>query len=148
MLDWDLPSPFILNYRVDSAHIDSLNHVNNAVYVGWCQEAGWAHSQALGLGIEEYRKLDTAMAIRHADYDYINAAYLNDDLQLGTWLSYCDGRLQLERRFQLVRNSDGSCLMRARWRLVSICISSGKARRMPPDFVNLYGGAVVSPAEN
>ena len=97
MLDWDLPSPFILNYRVDPVHIDSLNHVNNAVYVGWCQEAGWAHSQALGLGIEEYRQLDTAMAIRHADYDYINAAYLNDDLQLGTWLSYCDGRLQLER---------------------------------------------------
>lgn len=143
MPDWDLPSPFILDYRVDSTYIDSLNHVNNAVYVGWCQEAGWAHSQALGLGIEEYRQLDTAMAIRHAEYDYINAAYLNDDLQLGTWLTHCDGRLQLERRFQLLRNSDGSCLMRGCWKLVSICISSGKARRMPRDFVTLYGNAVV-----
>lgn len=145
MLNWDLPSPFVLDYRVESTHIDSLNHVNNAVYVGWCQEAGWAHSQALGLGIEEYRQLDTAMAIRHAEYDYINAAYLDDDLRLGTWLSYCDGRLQLERRFQLLRERDGSCLMRGCWKLVSICISTGKARRMPPSFVHGYGDAVIIP---
>lgn len=145
MLDWDLPSPFVVNYRVEPVHIDTLNHVNNAVYVGWCQEAGWAHSQALGLGIEEYRQLDTAMAIRHAEYDYISAAYLDDDLRLGTWLSHCDGRLQLERRFQLLRASDGCCLLRGCWKLVSICISTGKARRMPPSFISRYGDAVTTP---
>ncbi|MFT5032379.1 MAG: acyl-CoA thioester hydrolase [Bermanella sp.] len=143
MLEWDLPSPFVLECSVESLHIDSLKHVNNAVYVGWCQDAGWAHSQALGLGIEEYRGLDTAMAIRHAEYDYISAAYLGDRLRLATWLSHCDGRLQLERRFQLLRESDGSCLMRARWKLVSISMTSGKARRMPARFIKSYGDAVV-----
>lgn len=147
MLKWDLPDPFELPYSVESNHIDSLNHVNNAVYVGWCQDAGWAHSQALGLGIEEYQQLDTAMAIRHAEYDYISAAYLGDKLRLGTWLSHCDGRLQLERRFQLLRESDSSCLMRGRWKLVSIGMTSGKARRMPNIFLKTYGDAVVTAPE-
>ncbi len=148
MLAWDLPRPFVLEYTVAASQIDSLKHVNNAVYVGWCQDAGWAHSQALGLGIEEYQQLDTAMAIRHAEYDYISAAYLGDKLHLGTWLSRCDGRLQLERRFQLLRDSDGTCLMRGRWQLVSISISSGKARRMPASFIKNYGDAVVPAQES
>ncbi len=144
MQNWDLPSPFINQYAVNDSHIDNLNHVNNAVYVGWCQEAGWAHSVALGLGIKEYRELDTAMAIRHAEYDYINAAYLGDRLLLGTWLTFSDGRLQMERRFQLLRENDGVCLMRGCWTLVSISMSTGKPKRMPPEFVSQYGQAIVT----
>lgn len=144
MQNWDLPSPFIKQYQVHDSHIDNLNHVNNAVYVGWCQEAGWAHSLELGLGIEEYRGLDTAMAIRHAEYDYISAAYLDDRLLLGTWLTFSDGRLQMERRFQLLREHDGACLMRGCWKLVSISMSTGKPKRMPPEFVSQYGQAIAT----
>lgn len=143
---WDLPSPFQLEYRVEAAHIDGLNHVNNAVYVGWCQDAGWRHSQELGLSLEDYRALDAAMAIRHAHYDYLDAAYLGDALVLGTWLTACDNRLRLQRRFQLVRHDDGATLMRGCWDLVSICMSSGKARRMPEAFRRIYGDAVVTEA--
>ena len=144
MQNWDLPSPFIKQYQVNDSHIDNLNHVNNAVYVGWCQEAGWAHSVELGLGIEEYRKLDTAMAIRHAEYDYISAAYLGDKLLLGTWLTFSDGRLQMERRFQLLSERDGACLMRGSWKLVSISMSTGKPKRMPREFVSQYGQAIAT----
>ncbi|WP_372758491.1 acyl-CoA thioesterase [Litorivivens sp.] len=146
---WDLPTPFILKYTAEAEHIDSLNHVNNAIYVGWCQQAGWQHSQALGLGIEDYRQLDAAMAIRHAEYDYISAAYIGEQLELGTWLTQCDGRLQLERRFQLVRlarngQARAETILRGTWKLVSICMSNGKARRMPEAFKRIYGDAVVT----
>lgn len=147
--DWDLPDPFVLPFTVQPEHIDSLNHVNNAAYVLWCQEAGWRHSQALGLGIEDYRALDTAMAIRHAEYDYIGAAYLDEHLMMGTWLTHCDGKLQLERRFQLVRSGQNESnqpktILRGRWQLVSIGMTSGKARRMPEPFRRIYGDAVVT----
>ncbi len=147
--DWDLPDPFVIPFTAQTDHIDSLNHVNNAAYVLWCQEAGWRHSQALGLGIEDYRALDTAMAIRHAEYDYIGAAYLDEHLVMGTWLTHCDGKLQLERRFQLIRpaqngNDQSQTILRGRWQLVSIGMSSGKARRMPEPFRRIYGDAVIT----
>ena len=46
---WDYPSPHRREVRPQAADIDGLNHTNNAVYVRWCEEAGWAHSNALGL---------------------------------------------------------------------------------------------------
>jgi acyl-CoA thioester hydrolase len=47
----------------------------------------------------------------------------------------------MERRFQLRRVADGETLMRGRWGLVCIEISSGKPRRMPPEFVAAYGAS-------
>ncbi|MBB3045798.1 acyl-CoA thioester hydrolase [Litorivivens lipolytica] len=144
---WDYPQPFVLDFTVASEHIDVLQHLNNTVYVEWCQRAGWEHSKALGLGIEHYRELNAAMAIRHADYDYISAAYLGDELELGTWLTHCDNRLQLERSFQLRHKTTGNTLLRGRWQLVCISLSNGKAKRMPAVFRDIYGGAVITASE-
>ena len=56
-----------------------------------------------------------------------------------------DGKLAMERRFQLRRTSDGQTVMRGRWELVCIDISSGRPKRMPPEFVKAYQAAVVVP---
>ena len=140
---WDYPDPFVIDVVAEEAHIDGLQHVNNAVYVTWCQDAGWQHSIELGLGIEEYQQLDRAMAIRHSEYDYALAAYLGDEIAVATWLTASDDRLMMERRFQLVRKSDGATLLRGRWELVCIQISSGRPKRMPPEFIDGYGPVVV-----
>ena len=142
---WDFPAPFVMRMTPQQADIDGLNHVNNAVYVGWCEQIGWGHSEQLGLSLEDYRRLDRAMAIRRGEYDYILPALLGDDLLLATWLTAGDGKLIMTRRFQLVRASDNSTLMRGQWDLVCIELSSGKARRMPPEFCNAYNAAVVTP---
>lgn len=140
---WDYPDPFVIDVVAEEAHIDGLQHVNNAVYVTWCQDAGWQHSISLGLGIEEYQQLDRAMAIRHSEYDYAVSAYLHDEIAVATWLTASDGRLLMERRFQLVRKSDGATLLRGRWDLACIQISSGRPKRMPPEFREGYGPAVI-----
>jgi acyl-CoA thioester hydrolase len=142
--NWDRPTPFTLDFSVDSSHIDGIGHVNNAVYVDWCQQAGWSHSLALGLNLEDYRRLDAAMVIRRADYDYILSAYADQECVMGTWLTASDGKLIMERQFQLQRKIDGKTLLRATWQLVSIRMSNGKPRRMPPEFVQGYGQAVIT----
>lgn len=141
---WDYPNPFLLDIHVTDQHIDGLQHVNNAVYVSWCQDAGWQHSNALGITLAEYQALDRAMAIRRSEFDYLQAAYLDDELVVATWLTGNDGKLSMERRFQVVRVCDGVTLLRARWDLVCIEISSGKPRRMPPSFQEIYGAVVVA----
>ena len=142
-MNWDVPQPHIHPVTPQADDIDGLDHTNNAVYVRWCEQAGWSHSEALGLDLADYRRLDRAMAIARAEYEYLLPTGLGDELLLGTWLSATDGRLTMERRFQLVRAGDGATVMRGRWQLVCIEIGSGKPRRMPPEFCDVYLPAVV-----
>ena len=142
-MNWDHPQPYTLELSPSAADIDGLDHTNNAVYVQWCEKAGWAHSEALGLSLADYRRLDRAMAIREGHYDYLLPSYAGEALVLGTWLTASDGKLTMERRFQLRRASDGVTLVRGRWLLVCIEISSGKPKRLPAEFLSIYGVAVV-----
>lgn len=142
---WDYPQPFTLPATPQPDDIDGLNHTNNAVYVQWCERIGWAHSEALGLGLADYHRLDRAMAIRRGEYDYLLPTVFGDELTLATWLLASDGKLTMERRFQLVRNHDQATILRGRWNLVCIELSSGRVRRMPPEFCQVYLAAIVSP---
>lgn len=145
-MPWDHPHPFTLPAAPQPQDIDGLNHTNNAVYVQWCEKVAWAHSEALGLALADYHRLDRAMAIRRGEYDYLLPSGVGDMLTLGTWLFRGDGKLTMERRFQLVRDSDGATLMRGRWQLVCIELASGKPRRMPPEFCEIYLPAAVDAA--
>lgn len=136
--NWDHPDPFTRRVAPQPADIDGLNHTNNAVYLQWCEATAWAHSEALGLSLADYRRLDRAMAIHHAAYDYLLPTQVGDDLLLGTWLLPGDGRIKMERRFQLLRERDGATVLRGRWELVCIELGSGRARRMPPQFCAAY----------
>jgi acyl-CoA thioester hydrolase len=147
MTEWDRPSPFTLQLAPAAPDIDGLGHTNNAVYVQWCEQVAWAHSEALGLSLADYRRLDRAMAIREGHYDYLLPSFKGEALVLGTWLTASDGKLTMERRFQLRRASDGVTLVRGRWVLVCIEVSSGKPKRMPPEFLNIYETAVVPQAD-
>lgn len=142
-MPWDLPNPFTISATPHSEDIDGLLHTNNAVYVRWCERAGWAHSEALGLTLADYQRLDRAMAIRRGEYDYLLPTALGDQLTLATWLFSNGGKLSMQRRFQLIRNRDQATILRARWELVCIEISSGQARRMPPEFCEIYLAAAL-----
>jgi acyl-CoA thioester hydrolase len=145
-MHWDYPQAFTLPASPVREDIDGLNHTNNGVYVQWCEKIGWAHSEALGLSLLDYQRLDRAMAIRRGEYDYLLPTVLHDELTLATWLLASDGQLTMERRFQLVRNRDQATIMRGRWDLVCIQLSSGRVHRMPAEFRQIYLAAVVPEA--
>lgn len=142
-MDWDHPNPFTRPVVPQPADIDGLNHTNNAVYLQWCEATAWAHSEALGLSLADYHRLDRAMAIRHAEYDYLLPTLRGEALTLGTWLFPGDGRLRMQRRFQLIRAHDQATVLRGQWDLVCIELGSGRARRMPAEFLEAY----LAPAE-
>ena len=139
---WDYPHPFTVTISPGIDDIDGLNHTNNAVYVRWCEEVAWAHSESIGLGLPDYRRLDRAMAIRRGEYDYLLPSFQGDELLLATWLCASDGKLTLERRFQIIRRTDQVTILRGRWDLVCIEMSSGRPRRMPPEFCAAYLAAL------
>lgn len=145
---WDFPDPFTLPLQPKDSDIDGLNHTNNAVYVQWCAAASWRHSESLGLSATDCQRLDRGMAVHRAEYDYLRPALLGDHLTLGTWLLTRASEVRMERRLQLIRDSDGATLLRARWELVCIQISTGRPSRMPAEFRHTFlGGSagIVAP---
>jgi len=140
---WDYPRPHVLRACVEAVDIDGLNHTNNAVYVDWCQRSAWSHSVALGLDLERYRALDRAMAITYSEFHYLQASREGDEVAVATWITEWDRKLTMARRFQVIRVSDGVTLLRAAMRFACIELSSGRPRRLPPEFIAGYGPAVL-----
>jgi acyl-CoA thioester hydrolase len=140
--NWLLPDPFIIQWKIAKGHIDHYNHANNVAYVSQLERTSWAHSNALGLSIEQYQALDRGMAISRHEIDYLAAALLGDTLLCATWITTCDNRLKLTRQFQFIRQSDGLSMLKARTEFVCIALSSGRPKRMPDIFVSTYGPAM------
>ena len=145
---WDHPNPHVLHTTVQSQDIDGLEHTNNTVYVKWCEQAAWSHSVCLGLDLECYRALNRAMVITHSEYDYLQASREGDDVVAGTWIVAWDGRLTMRRHFQVIRIQDGVSLLRARMDFACIELSTGRARRLPQEFITGYGPAVLAGSES
>ena len=141
---WDHPLPFTLETRVAAADIDGLNHTNNTVYVKWCEQVAWTHSVALGLDLDAYRQLNRAMVITHADYHYLKACHLGQNIIAATWITEWDKKLTMKRQFQIIRVEDGATLLRASMKFACIDLTSGRPRRMPQEFLDGYGVAVLT----
>lgn len=143
-MSWDIgEQPYVINLQVQVDEIDALGHANNAVYVSWLERCAWSHSQSLGLDLLEYQRLDRAMAVVRHEVDYLASAYLGQQLQVATWIVESDHRFKMTRRFQVKRPSDGVTLLRGLTTFACIELSTGKPRRMPAEFVDGYGVAVI-----
>jgi acyl-CoA thioester hydrolase len=135
---WQLPNPHIVEWQIQADHIDHYDHVNNVAYVAMLEQVAWSHSNALGLNFSEYKSLDRGMAISRHEIDYLTATLLNDTLLCATWIVECDKKLKLTRKFQFIRKSDLKTVLKARTEFVCIALSSGKPKRMPKRFIEVY----------
>jgi len=138
MIKWDYSDPFVTHYIIDSADSDGLGYTNNVIYLKWLEQVSWAHSQKLGLGWADYRRLQRAMVVRRHELDYLTASFPGETVLVATWISTNDGKLNIERRYQVVRADDGKTLLRGRSQWVCTDLASGRPRRMPPEFVHHY----------
>lgn len=137
-LAWDVPPAHIEAVTVQVHDVDGLNHCNNISYIRWLEQAAWGHSNALGLNLARYQQLNRAMVVRRHEVDYLGAAYEGDELVVGTWLHENDGKLNLLRRYQMIRPKDGQVLIRAQTHFVCVELSTGRPKRMPPEFASGY----------
>ena len=135
---WDLPSPYLHRVAALDRDIDAYGHVNNAVYLGWLDEAAWAHSTALGISPEHCVKTRCGMVVWRSQLHYQSPAFAGDALEVGTWLVFGDARLRVDRRFQIRRPADGRTLLRGLIHYVCADLDSGRPRRMPPALASRY----------
>jgi acyl-CoA thioester hydrolase len=135
---WDFAAPHVVALEVVPADIDAYEHVNNSVYLSWFDRAAWSHSAALGVTLANCVAIRRGMAAHRTEIDYLRAAVLGDRVLVATWIANSDGKLRVERRFQVKRVPDSETLARARTDYVCINLDSGRAARMPEAFSRAY----------
>ncbi len=135
---WDLPSPFVHRVSALPHDIDAYGHVNNSVYLRWLDETAWTHSTKLGIPPEHCVRTRRGMVVWRSQLHYQAPALAGDALEVGTWLVFEDGRLRVDRRFQVRRTGDGRTLLRGLIHYVCADLDSGRPRRMPPEFALRY----------
>lgn len=136
--EWDHLQPFVLPVTVAADDIDSYGHVNNAVYIRWLADCAWAHSAAVGLPEETCVALRRGMAVRSIHVDLLAAAYLGDELLVADWVTSNDRRLRATRTYQIVNPARNVTLLRGHIDYVCINLDTGRATRMPPEFLERY----------
>ncbi len=135
---WPVAKPFLQRRVAGAADIDGFNHVNNARYIDWANEIAWAHSDALGLTMEDYRRLGVGCVVWRHEFDYVAPVMLGDEIDVATWIAENDNRVRLIRAYEMRNAATGKPVFRGRTTFVSIDMKSGKPARMPKDFINAY----------
>jgi len=141
-LQWDVVSPFVQTLEVDAGHLDAFGHTNNVVYLSWLQDVAWAHSVALGFGMEDYRRVGAGCVARRHELDYLAATFAGDRLHVATWVAENAGRLDMWRAYQIIREQDRKTVLRGRTHWICVDMVSGRPRRQPPEFVAAYKPAL------
>jgi acyl-CoA thioester hydrolase len=139
-LDPQAPEPLIysLGLVVRDDDIDILGHASNIVFVRWIQEVAVAHSAAVGLGVEEYKRLGAVFVVVRHEIDYLRSALRGEVLEARTWISAVMAAKCL-RRTDIVRKSDGVILAKGLTTWGFVAIDNGRPKRILPSVVEAFG---------
>jgi len=137
----DLEPPanaFTHRFVVSKSDIDDLGHAGNVSWVRWVNEAAGAHSLAIGLDLEGYRKLGMLWVVRRHEIEYLQAAFEGDQVDAHTWVHSLRGATSLRRT--LFRRADNQALLaRAETTWVLLALPSGRPTRVPKQLLERYG---------
>jgi acyl-CoA thioester hydrolase len=98
--------------------IDSYNHVNNAVYLTYFEEARVAFTHACGLRALYTRECSTILV--HADIDYKKPAFLGDTLLIALSCSAVRNS-SFEYTYAITREADAALI--ATGKTVQVCFN-------------------------
>lgn len=135
---WPVASPFIVRRMAGAVDIDAFDHVNNARYIDWANEIAWAHSTALGLSMEDYKRIGLGCVVWRHEFDYVAPVLKGDAIDIATWIAENDNRVRLVRAYEMRKAKTGAVVFRGQTKFVCIDMTSGKPARMPKEFIDAY----------
>ena len=136
--DWDYKNPHVLEFQVFRENIDVLGHVNNKVYLDWCELASWDHSKSLGVTPQIYQELRCACVVVKNKIEYLGSLFEDDSIVISTWITDTDSKLKLSRLFQVIRVKDNKTVFRSNVDYVCINLDTYRPTRMPNLFKEAY----------
>lgn len=129
--------------RVEIRDIDPAQHVNNAVYLHWLADAERRALTACGWGTQRLHEAHIALHTYRYQIAYKNAARLDDEVRISTWVSDVDTDGG-ERWSILTRDSDDLLIAQVRSEWGVIDALTGDARPLEETFVNALQANTLS----
>ena len=136
--DWDYKNPHVMKFQVFKEDIDVLGHVNNKVYLDWCELVSWDHSKSLGVTPQTYQELRCACVVVRNKIEYLGSLFENDSIVISTWITDTDSKLKLSRLFQVIRVKDNKTVFRSNVDYACINLDTYRPTRMPDLFKEAY----------
>ncbi len=130
-------TPFTTRLRVRHYEMDSLGHVNNAVYLHYLEQVAFEHSEALGFDLPRYAEIGGVFVLRKLAVEYLRPSVAGDTLELTTWIQEMRGPRAV-RRYE-VRKLDGPELVitaEALW--IWVDAATMRPRVMPQVLVDAF----------
>ena len=84
----DMPPPdaYRVSRRVYYADLDEYQHVNNAVYLSYLEQATIEATASAGFDLPQLRELGGAFMVRQHEIEYLRPAQYGDTLDIATWI--------------------------------------------------------------
>lgn len=91
--------------RVRGFHLDVYQHVNNARYLEFLEDARWQFFDDMAL-TPLFCEAKCAMAVINININYRHSAYFGDDLLIGTYFSRVQSRKAVLTQVIRLKNTD------------------------------------------
>lgn len=131
-----------IEVTVGPGDLDDLNHVNNTVYLAWCEQVARAHAVRQGMGTGALIALGAVPVARQHVINYHRPALLGDRLRIRTALTVSAG-VRSTRAYTLDRatedGSDGERLAECQTEWVWVDPGSGRPKRTPREVLEAFG---------
>jgi acyl-CoA thioester hydrolase len=103
-------SAFLAHVRVRFNECDPLGHVNNAVYLGYLEQAAIDHAAAVGWPASRLQaEIGAVFVARRHEIDFLRPAFENDVLEILTWPESLSGaRAMRAYRIRRIEATPGS----------------------------------------
>ncbi|WP_231557238.1 thioesterase family protein [Deinococcus sp. YIM 77859] len=142
---WDRVSPrrrYELTVTVEPSHLDDLHHVNNTVYLVWCEQVARAHALSLGMGTDALSQLGAVPVARQHVITYHRPALLGDRVRLRTVLAEHAG-VRSVRAYSLDRAGEpgqaAERLAECQTEWVWVDPTTGRPKRTPQAVLEAFG---------
>jgi acyl-CoA thioester hydrolase len=126
------PAPALATHRVRACELDSIGHVNNAVYLDLAtqgvldaiEDAGWSLDRMLAEG--------GVPLLARADLEYLAGARYGDRLEIATWFGPASGALDAHQHIRRAGGERPLVRVSTRWRWID---AAGEGCVAPPEGV-------------
>ncbi len=134
----EAPHAYVHKLTVVDSDVDVLGHASNLVYLRWVQDAALAHSEAVGLGMNDYKELGGVFVVTRHEVDYLRPAFRGEALRVRTEVVSMSSA-QSVRETAIVRESDDVVLAKARTTWGYVQLESLRPARIPENVSEKFG---------
>ncbi len=128
---------FCIPFTVRSYELDSLGHLNNAVYFSWLEEATFAWLGQCGLPFSDFAGRGWYPIVVHAEIDFRAEANSGDCISVEGWAERY-GQTSMHLGYRLIRNSDQTLIAEGKRVWVFVDNKTGKIP-VPPEIREALG---------